>query len=148
MHIKDVPQDSGMAGDQKEVCYAVDADGRYTLASSLGWAPKNIANEQAWELIEHEVNAILVRVRTGRASPLAYHMARNLMNIKLLSRYSGFFCFQVYFHLTPRGFRRLTSIQKQRYADVFGISVDELDRIPDKCRINPHHIRSDRENTL
>jgi hypothetical protein len=148
MQIKDVPQESGMSGDQKEVCYAVDADGRYTLVSSLGWGPKNIANEQAWELIEEEVNAVLIRVKENTSSPLAYHMTRNLMNIKLLSQYSGFFRFQVYFHLTPRGFRRLSPVQKQRYADVFGISVDELDRIPNKCQVNPHHIRPDSEDTI
>lgn len=148
MHIKDVPQDMGMAGNQKEVCYAVDGNGRYTLAPSLGWAPKNIANAQAWELIEVEVNSVLVRVRNGLASPLAYHMVRNLMNIKLLARYSGFFRWQVYFHLTPRGFARLSSAQKQRYADVFNISADELQRIPDKCCINHHKTRSDCADTL
>lgn len=148
MRITEVPQDIGMAGNQKEVCYAVDADGRYVLAPSLGWAPKNIANAQAWELIEEEIDAVLKRVREGRASPLAYHMTRHLMNVKLLSQYAGYFRWQVYYHLTPRGFARLTAVQQQRYAEIFGITVAELHQIPDTDTINPHHPRPDLADTL
>lgn len=148
MRITEVPQDIGIAGNQKEVCYAVDADGRYTLAPSLGWDPKNVANAQAWELIEDELKAVLARVRAGRASPLAYHMTRHLMDVGLLARYSGFFRLRVYFHLMPAGFARLSAAQKKRYADVFGMSVADLDRVPDTCRINPHQTRPDCADTL
>jgi len=53
MKIKEVPQERGTISDNfHEVCYAVDDDGHYVLTDSAGWEPKNIANNQAWEVIE------------------------------------------------------------------------------------------------
>jgi hypothetical protein len=57
MKIDEVPQNKGMITDGlREICYAVDENGRYILAQSAGWEPKNIANDQAWMLIEEEVS--------------------------------------------------------------------------------------------
>jgi hypothetical protein len=130
MKEKDVPQDYGMGEDQSEICYAVNDDGQYVLAPSLGWAPKNIANAQAWHVIEAEVAHVLERVRAGKASPLAYHMAKHQMNVALLGKYVGMFRWRVRRHLKPSGFKALTSDLLQRYADVFGISLQELTQAP------------------
>jgi hypothetical protein len=131
MKVKDVPQDYGMAGNQKEVCYAVDESGKYVLAPSLGWEPKNITNAQAWQVIEKAMADALVRVREGRASPLVYHMARHQMNIGLLARYVKLFRWRVRRHLTPEGYRSMPGKHKRRYAELFEIPVEELDRLPE-----------------
>jgi len=130
MKIDEVPQDHGMAGDLTEVCYAVDASGRYELVPSLGWEPKNVVNSQAWQLIETEVAETLRRIEAGHASPLAYHMVRNQMNLGLLAKYVRRFKWQVRRDLTPKGYAAMTLKLKQRYADLFDISVTALDRIP------------------
>jgi hypothetical protein len=130
MKIDEVPQDYGMAGDMKEVCYAVNEKGRYERVQSLGWEPKNIANTQAWHSIETEVAGTLKRIRSGDASPLAYHMVRNQMTIGMLAKYVKQCRWKVRRHLKPRGYAAMKPTTKQRYADLFEMKVDELDRVP------------------
>ena len=131
MQKDDVPQDEALFDGMSEVCYAVDESGRYVLAESAGWEPANIANLQAWEVIRAEVAAVLARVRAGELSPLAYQMARNQMDAKLLSGYAGLYCWQVRRHMKPRPFGKLNPALLARYAAIFKISVAELCRIPD-----------------
>ena len=86
---EDVPQDEALFGELKELCYALDRDGRYVLVESAGWEPANIANIQAWETIRAEVADVLARIRAGELSTLAYHMARRQMTPKLLAGQMG-----------------------------------------------------------
>ena len=127
----EVPQDKELFGEQREVCYAVDENGRYLLAESSGWEPANIANIQAWDVIRCEVKEVLAKVHGGELSPLAYYMARNQMDAKLLAGYAGLFCWQVRRHLKPGPFRSLKSAQLARYATIFKTTSEELTRIPE-----------------
>ena len=127
---KDVPQDEGLFGDLKELCYALDKDGQYVLVESAGWEPANIANIQAWETIRAEVADVLARIRAGELSTLAYHMARHQMDPKLLAAYAGLFRWQVRRHMKPVPFRRLKTGLIRRYAAIFRISPEELLRVP------------------
>lgn len=131
MRRKDVPQDQGLLGEWKEVSYAVDDDGRYTLVPSAGWEPANIANHMAWESIEAEVSAVLAKVHAGMLSPLAYHMARLQMDPGMLAAYTGLFRWQVRRHMKPAVFRRISSTLADRYAAVFRITRVELTGIPE-----------------
>lgn len=135
MKISDVPQDKGMIDNDKlrEICYAVNSDGRYVLAQSAGWEPKNIANDQAWNLIRESVSDTISKIKAGELSPLAYHMAKNQMNISLLAKYARCSRLRVWYHLKPAGFRRLTPDMLKRYADVFNVEVDALQRVPDNA---------------
>jgi hypothetical protein len=127
---KDVPQDVGLNQGLTEITYAVDDEGRYVQAPSLGWEPKNIANQQAWELIRKEISSEIELIQAGKRSPLAYHMARNLMTVGLLASYAGLSRWRVRRHLKPAGFRRLDRDLLKRYADVFGISPEALQKFP------------------
>ena len=132
MKIDEVPQDRGMMNDhRREVCYAVDDQGNYALVGSAGWDPKNIANGQAWKLIDKIAVAALQKVRRGQASPLFYHMARHQMSAGLLAKYAGVGRLKVWLHLKPGPFSRLSPAGLQRYADVFDISVRELKAVPE-----------------
>ena len=132
MKLDQVPQDQGMIDDDRsEICYAVDKQGRYVLASSKGWEPKNIVNDQAWDLIKGEMSAALAKIRAGKLSPLAYHMARNQMNIGLLAKYVPYTRLRVWWHLRPGVFARLASDLLQPYADLFDMTVDQLKTIPE-----------------
>ncbi len=132
MKIDEVPQDRGMINDhRREVCYAVDDQGNYVLVGSRGWNPKNIANDQAWKLIDEAAVEALQKVRRGQASPLSYHMARHQMSVGLLAKYAGVGRLKVWLHLKPGPFNRLATDTLQRYADVFDISVRELKTVPE-----------------
>ncbi|MFZ0134460.1 MAG: hypothetical protein WAK95_18125 [Desulfobacterales bacterium] len=138
MQKKDVPQDVGLNRGKTEITYAVDEDGTYVQAPSLGWEPKNVANQQAWEQIQHEIATEFERVRAGTRSPLAYHMVRNLMDVGLLAGYAGLPRWRVRRHLKPAGFRRLDRGLLARYADIFGISCEALQKIPDAAESSMH----------
>jgi hypothetical protein len=131
MKIDEVPQNKGMITDGlREICYAVDENGRYILAQSAGWEPKNIANDQAWTLIEEQISQTLKKIEAGKLSPLAFHMVKNQMNVSLLSKYVGFNRLRVKRHLKPSVFRRLKPSILKRYGRVFEIEVEELLKIP------------------
>lgn len=137
MQKNEVPQDAALFDGMCEVCYAVDESGRYVLAESAGWEPANIANMQAWEVIHREVAAVLVRVHAGELSPLAYQMARNQMDAKLLAGYAGLFAWQVRRHMKPGPFRQLNPAQLTRYAAIFKIPVAELGCLPESLAAGP-----------
>ena len=129
MKKSNVPQDIGPK-DIEEIAYAVDEQGRYVKVPTIGWEPKNIANEQAWELIEGEIEEQLRLIRAGKRSPLAYHMTRNLMSVGLLASYMGLPRWRVKRHLKPGPFGKLPSELLSRYADLFEISVSQLKTAP------------------
>lgn len=126
----EVPQDRAVLGDQREVCYAIDENGRYVLTESSGWDPANLANQQAWEAIRVEVAEVLTQIRQGVLSPLAFHMTANQMDEKLLADYAGLFRWQVRRHLRSGPFQRISPKVKARYAALFAITAEELDLVP------------------
>ncbi|MCD4715810.1 MAG: hypothetical protein K8R45_03600 [Desulfobacterales bacterium] len=131
MKVNEVPQNKGMITDDlREICYAVDENGSYILAKSAGWEPKNIANDQAWSLIEEEISQTVKKIKAGKLSPLAFHMAKNQMNVSLLSKYVGFNRLRVKLHLKPSVFRKLKPSILKRYGRIFDIEVEELLKIP------------------
>jgi hypothetical protein len=131
MKTSEVPQDRGIIPeDLHEICYAVDEGGNYVRVNSAGWAPKNIANDQAWEIIKTQTADALERIHAGQLSPLAFHMAINQMNVSLLSKYACLNRWRVKRHLKPDVFKRLKSDILKRYADVFGITLEQLLKVP------------------
>jgi hypothetical protein len=122
----EVPQDEGIAEGLEEVTYAVDDDGRYVLVPSTGWEPKNISNYQAWEIIASQIDTARQQVLANKLSPLAYHMARNLMDLPLLAQYMGIMRWRVKRHLQPKVFNKLKPEILERYAILLKVTVDEL----------------------
>lgn len=131
MKKEDVPQDDHIQRGVKEITYAVDNDGRYVKVASLGWEPKNIAIEQAWELIRKDIETEIQLINKGKRSPLAYHMVKNLMNPKLLADYADLSLWRVKRHLKPHVFKKLEPGILKRYADIFGITAQQLQEVPE-----------------
>jgi len=129
MKIEEVPQDpkSLRQGDRlQKLVYAVRKDGAYAGVRSLGWEVENYANQLAWDQVESRISEILQEIEVGKSSPIAYFMEKSLMDLSLLARYMGKWTWQVRRHLNPRGINRLSSRSLERYAEVFGISVERL----------------------
>jgi hypothetical protein len=53
-------------------------------------------------------------------------MERGLMDIGIVSAYTGFWKWQVKRHLKPSVFKKLSDKKLQRYAGVFNVSIPEL----------------------
>jgi len=129
---EEVPQHGGLTAGCREINYAVDADGSYSLELSVGWEAKNATLRQAWETIVEELHLVLKEISAGRKSPLAYHMAKNQMDVPLLAQYSGFSRWRVKRHLQPQVFYRLNSNVLTVYATLFRISIFQLQQVPDQ----------------
>jgi len=131
MRKKNVPQDSGILDRWHEIKYAIDDDGCYVLAPSVGWEPANIANKQAWELISKQLDDVIKRIQAQDLSPLAYYMVKNQMDIRLLAKYVRLPRWRVRRHLNPSAFRRLKTSILERYAKTFNVSTEQLFDVPE-----------------
>ncbi len=131
MKKNEVPQDNeGLhEGKFRDLCYAVDEDGNYVAVHSTGWTPKNAALKQAWAEVNDKIEEIKNEVIAGKLSPLAYHMEKNIMEVKLLSQYVGIPKRKIRRHLKPKYFNNLDLETLQKYADLFNITLDELKTI-------------------
>ena len=128
MKKNEVPQDDGSLARKNvhELCYAVDEDGRYTTVPSRGWEVKTLALNESLELIEERIAATKLAVLEGALSPIAYYMELNRMDIPLLASYAGIHRWFVKRHFHPKRFKKLKEKTLRKYADAFGITVEQL----------------------
>jgi hypothetical protein len=135
---QEVPQDNeGLLEDKfRELCYAVNGDGKYVTVHSTGWSPKNAALRQAWEEVHARAEEARQAVLAGEKSPLAYYMELSIMDVRLLSKYTGISGRRIRKHMKLAVFEKLDRETLESYADAFRISVDEL---TDTGRIKNEH---------
>lgn len=129
MDINEVPQDSLEYKDRdklKKLVYAVGKDGKYTGIGSVGWEAENVATKQAWDAIEEELAETEKKVKAGELSPIPYFMQKKIMDLPLLANYAGKWQWQVKRHFKPDVFNNLSDNMLRKYADIFGITVQEL----------------------
>lgn len=127
MKKEDVPQDLSSLGKiTKEVCYATDDSGKYVTELSNGWNIKITALDATWQDIEGRIVAARKKVLNKEASPLLFFMERGLMDIGILSGYTGFWKWQIKRHLKLAVFKNLPDSKLRRYAEVFNVSVDDF----------------------
>lgn len=110
----------------KEICYVLNEDGKYEAELSTGWETKAVALEEAWKEIERRKEEAHNRVKSGEVSPIVYFMEVKLMDLTVLSGYTGFYKWQIKRHFKPSVFKKLSDEKLNKYATVFEISVDEL----------------------
>ena len=127
MKKEEIPHDLGALGRiTKEVCYAVDENGKYTTGLSEGWEVKATALDVAWHDVESRISGAKQKVLNHQASPLLYFMELKLMDIPIVAAYSGFWQWQVRRHLKPSVFNKLSDRKLARYARVFDTSVEDF----------------------
>lgn len=123
----EIPQDpSGLDNFTKEVCYAVDEKGNYTTDLSRGWEVKVSALGVTWQDIEAKTQEAKLKVEQGETSPVPYFMQLRLMDMEIVSAYTGFWKWTIKRHLKPSVFGKLSDKKLQKYADLFEVSVQEL----------------------
>lgn len=127
MKKNELPQDkSALENFTREVCYVKNDEGKYETDLSIGWETKKVALDRAWEDIEARVKEAKEKVIAGEASPVLYFMELKLMDLGVLSGYSGFWKWQIQRHMKPGVFKKLSDKQLQRYAEAFDVTVHEL----------------------
>ena len=123
-----VPQDQSnlTKNNVKELLYATDENGNYTTTLSTGWEPKTIALSNSIDEINERIADAKQQVLNGEASPIVYFMEANKMDLTILSSYVGFWKWRVKRHFKPSVFAKLNDKILKKYADTFGVSVEEL----------------------
>lgn len=127
MKKEEIPQDDGALNKlTKEVIYATDAAGKYTTELSSGWEVKATALDVAWKDIEKRIGDARQKVLNNEASPILYFMELRLMDIGIVSAYTGFWKFTIKQHLKPAVFKKLPDKKLRQYAQAFNIPLEEL----------------------
>ena len=127
MKKEDLPQDAGALDKfTREVCYVKNQDGKYETALSKGWDVKKEALDSAWTDVNERIEEARQAVAKGEKSPVHYFMELKLMDLPVLSGYTGFFGFFIKRHLKPSVFKNLSEKKLEKYARAFDITVEEL----------------------
>lgn len=127
MKKEDIPQDKSALGNvTKELCYAVDASGKYVTGLSSGWEVKATALDLAWKDIDQRVAEVRKKAENKEVSPLQYFMELRIMDLGIVAAYTGFWKWQIKRHLKPRVFDKLSQKKLDKYAKTFNVSVEEL----------------------
>lgn len=131
MDVNDVPQEGNRTmGGHRRVMYARDADGRIVIVPSRGGEVDETVTLQALDLIREMTEAARARVLAGESSPLEYWMYAQRLDLPQLSQVTGFWQWRIRRHFKPRRFAKLPIDILQRYADVMGITVEQLGKLP------------------
>jgi hypothetical protein len=131
MKESEVPQDESNleSANFRELCYAVDENGNYTTANSTGWDPKTIALNNAIDDIKERIEKAKNKVLNNQASPIEYYMEVHKMDLPILASYVGLWQWRVKRHFKPSVFNKLTKKILSKYAEVFTISIEQLQDI-------------------
>lgn len=131
MEIGEVPQEGNRTMEgRRRAMYARDADGRIVIVPSLGGEVDETVTLQALDLIREMTEAARARVEAGESSPLEYWMCAQRLDLPQLSQVTGFWQWRIRRHFKPRHFARLSTDILKRYADVMGITVEQLRKLP------------------
>jgi hypothetical protein len=131
MEISEVPQEGNRTMEgRRRAMYARDADGRIVIVPSLGGEVDETVTLQALDLIHEMTEAARARVLTGDTSPLEYWMYAQRLDLPQLSQVTGLWQWRIRRHFKPQRFAKLSADLLQRYADVMGITVDQLRKLP------------------
>jgi len=128
MNKEQVPQDKENLNEGKlaKLYYATDDKGHYVKVNSIGWEPETVAMQQAWEVVNHEVEDAREKVVKGEASPILYYLKKNIMTPGLVASYVGTLSLIVRLHCRPFFFKRLSKKTLEKYAFTFRITVAEI----------------------
>jgi hypothetical protein len=128
MKKQDLPQDESnlKSANMTEVLYVTDENDNYTTANSTGWDAKKAALDESMELIYERIEEAKNDVAQNKVSPIVYFMELNKMDLGVLASYVGMWQWRVKRHFKPNIFKTLSETKLKKYAEAFGISVNEL----------------------
>jgi len=133
MRENEVPQDdSAIYNGQKRAVYATTQDGEYSVVASSGWEAEEEATRQAVEELERLAQEAYEACEAGEVSPLMFHMYDKRLDLLSLSQATGLFQWRIKRHFRPSVFKKLSEKLLLRYADVMGLSLESIQKLPHK----------------
>ena len=132
MQEKQVPQDhNSLLNGERKAVYAVGEDGKYKIVPSIGWNVEEQVTTLHIEEFRRLATEALARACKKECSSLEFHMYNRRMDPTLLAQCTGFFKWTVLRHLKPQHFEKCPEHKKQCYAEALGLSLAELDTLPE-----------------
>jgi hypothetical protein len=133
MESRTVPQDQvSTHKSTRKAIYATGQGGSYEIVASSGWEVEAAATRQAVDELARQAAAAYDRVMVGEMAPLYYYMFARRMDLDILAQSSGIAKWRLKRHLKPKVFAKLPHKTVARYADVLGLEIEELYRLPEK----------------
>lgn len=115
--------------NNRELFYSFDPEKKaYVQKVDYQYEANQVIIKQSWDALEERIEEIRQKVTAGQLSPLAYHMEKHQMEVPMLADYCGFWKMKIRKHLTPKGFLKMSAKEREKYAEVFGISPEKLDK--------------------
>jgi hypothetical protein len=120
--------------DDNELIYTYNRELFYHFDPAKGFTqevhyqnPDNqVIIKQSWDAAAQRLDEVRQLVIIGKASPVAYYMEKILMEVPMLAAYMELPKWRVRRHMKSSVFKRLKPAILEKYAEVFGITVEEL----------------------
>ena len=116
-------------GKYREMLYYYNEDGNFEKKVEFHGEPDRVILQQAWDFFNERKEEARQKVLSGKASPIAYHMEKGLLDPMNLGMAAGIKIWNVKRHLKPGPFKRLSEKTLQKYADAFNITIEELKKV-------------------
>ena len=110
----------------RELFYHFDKEKGFTREVDYQAPANQTIIKQSWDVAEQRLDAVRNLVLAGKQSPIAYFMEKSLMEVPMLAAYMEMGKWRIRRHMKPKGFKKLKPETLEKYASVFGISVDLL----------------------
>ena len=112
----------------RELFYHFDKENGYTQKVDYQNPYNQVIIKQSWDAAEQRLEEVRQLVILGKASPIAYYMEKILMEVPMLAAYMEIPKWQVKRHMKSNIFKKLKPGTLEKYAEVFGITTEELKR--------------------
>jgi hypothetical protein len=110
----------------REVFYHFDKEKGFSQEVTYQNPNNQVIIKQSWDAAEQRLEEVRQLVIIGKSSPVAYYMEKILMEVPMLAAYMELPKWRVRRHMKSSVFKRLKPEILKKYAEVFGITVEEL----------------------
>jgi hypothetical protein len=110
----------------REVFYYFDKEKGYSQKVDYQNPHNQVIIKQSWDAADQRLNEVKQQVIIGKLSPVAYYMEKILMEVPMLAAYMETSKWRVKRHMKSKVFKKLKPETLAKYAEVFGVTVEEL----------------------
>jgi hypothetical protein len=110
----------------RELFYHFDREKGFTQEVNYQNPNNQVIIKQSWDVAAQRLEEVKELVIIGKLSPVAYFMEKILMEVPMLAAYMEIPKWRVKRHMKSKVFKKLKPELLDKYAGVFGITVEEL----------------------
>lgn len=112
--------------NNRELHYSFDPEKGFSRKIDYQYPGNQVIIQQGWDEAQRRLDEVSKLVQDGKLSPLAWFMEKNLMDLSMISSYTGLMKWRIKRHLRPDVFKKLKPDILARYASAFNVDPDEF----------------------